>query len=254
MSTFALKMIAFITMLIDHIAACLFTVVKVAPLHGATYSFYLFLRFIGRIAFPIFCFLLVEGVRHTKCHWRYALRLAIFAVLSEVPFDLALFGEVVTWKHQSVMLTLLLGMLPLWFLWWSLKWKGFRRYVGIAVYFGLVAGLAYVAGKINTDYGMAGVVQIGVMGLLLLPWDEWLPGLGTNRAFRCLIVAAAIFACCLVSRNQFELYALISLPFIGFYNGTRGFKTRWSKWGSYFFYAAHLTLLALIFVVPKLYL
>lgn len=57
------------------------------------------MRGIGRIAFPIFIFQIIEGVRHTDHPWRYLSRIAVLAVISEVPFDLALFGQWFTWDH-----------------------------------------------------------------------------------------------------------------------------------------------------------
>src|SRR5699024_500130 len=85
-----LKLLACLTMLLDHIGATL--------VPGWT------LRIIGRLAFPIFCFLLAEGAHYTKNPAKYAFRLAIGAILSEIPFDFALFGGW-TWYYQSVMLT-----------------------------------------------------------------------------------------------------------------------------------------------------
>ena len=93
-----LKLIACVTMLIDHIGATL-----VAPTDAIYYAYVelytamawvnLVMRCIGRIAFPIFCFLLVEGAHHTRNPRKYALRLAIGMVLSEIPFDLAFFSD-----------------------------------------------------------------------------------------------------------------------------------------------------------------
>ena len=102
-----LKIIAMITMLIDHIGAAVCmrmmlaegfgdlngaaeeTIKAWVTVHADLYSTYYMFRMIGRIAFPIFCFLLVEGFKHTKDAKKYAIRLFAFALISEIPFDLA---------------------------------------------------------------------------------------------------------------------------------------------------------------------
>lgn len=102
-----LKLIAIITMLIDHTAATILDRILIARSIGGLgnnntqaamdfmsdnaviYGVYMIMRLIGRIAFPIFCFLLVEGFVHTHNKWKYALRLGLFALISEIPFDLA---------------------------------------------------------------------------------------------------------------------------------------------------------------------
>lgn len=133
-----LKLIAIITMFIDHVGASLFEfyTYKFMDQNGAEYcrqqmmakvpwlwhdwmldastvnSIDMTLRSIGRIAFPIFCFLLVEGFIHTHDLRKYMIRLIIFAFVSDVPFDLAFFGEV-TLRHQNVFFTLFFGVLAL---------------------------------------------------------------------------------------------------------------------------------------------
>ena len=82
---FTIKIIAMISMLTDHTAAVFVN----AEQHAYLYEF---LRGAGRIAFPVFCFMLVEGFMHTGDVKKYLLRLFIFAVISEIPFDLAFFA------------------------------------------------------------------------------------------------------------------------------------------------------------------
>ena len=80
MSAFTLKMIALVTMIIDHVGAVFFPEI-------------IWLRYIGRISMPIYAFLLVQGYQHTRDFKRYVIRMAIFAVVSEVPYDLLFHGS-----------------------------------------------------------------------------------------------------------------------------------------------------------------
>lgn len=122
----ALKWIAVITMFIDHIGAVILEKGVILAYNrqlpsALSYDTSLFLsqidrifRQIGRISFPIFCFLLVEGFFHTSNRLRYALRLALFAFLSEIPFDLAFRGCILEFSYQNVIFTLLFGFLTMW--------------------------------------------------------------------------------------------------------------------------------------------
>lgn len=115
-----LKLIAVVTMLTDHAGA---TVIRAIWRHPAVSSvperytlwshIYAASRDIGRIAFPIFCFLLVEGFLHTRNVRKYAERLLLFALISELPFDLALKGNWYYPAKQNVYFTLLIGLLVL---------------------------------------------------------------------------------------------------------------------------------------------
>ena len=109
-----LKLIAVISMFIDHAAHILmnsfdFMGVKI---YG-NYTVYYVLRLVGRLAFPIFCFLIVEGFLHTRNVKKYCMRLAIFAVISEIPFNLMLSGKLIDLNHQNVYFTLLFGVIAL---------------------------------------------------------------------------------------------------------------------------------------------
>ena len=103
-----LKLIACITMFIDHFGHA------IVPYFTVPYveEFYYTCRVIGRIAFPIYCFLLVEGMQKTRYPYKYILRLAIGILLAELPFDI-LFEGGFSWAAQSVMVTLTLGAIML---------------------------------------------------------------------------------------------------------------------------------------------
>ena len=164
----ALKYIACITMLIDHIgASCIEAGILLPALaagaascSGIPVSTLLaadrVLRYIGRLAFPIFCFLAVEGFLHTHDVKRYMQRLLLFGLLSEVPFDLAFFRTPFAPQHQNVYWTLALGVLAMAGL------KRFEKENGLPGWQGLVwaGGCAALALVANTDYHAIGVLII----------------------------------------------------------------------------------------------
>ena len=126
-----LKMIAIVTMLIDHIGAAVLArllmvnglgeldqtntdaIMQWLSANGALYGTYTVMRMIGRVAFPIFCFLLVEGFLHTHDVKKYAMRLGLFALLSEIPFDLAFSSKILEFNYQNVFFTLFIGLLTM---------------------------------------------------------------------------------------------------------------------------------------------
>lgn len=110
-SSAVLKYIAMVTMLIDHIGASglIFLMFNI----GISMRMYYISRMIGRVAFPIYLFLLVEGFVHTKNIKKYIIRLTLFAILSEVPFDMAFWGGFVNMQHQNVMWSLLICVIML---------------------------------------------------------------------------------------------------------------------------------------------
>ncbi len=139
-----IKIIAVASMLIDHIAATILirqilergymdaasgslsNIMEWLTENGVLFYGYQVMRRIGRLGFPIFCFLLVEGFRRTGNVKRYALRLAAFAMLSEIPFDLATKGELIYMGYQNVYFTLLLGLLAL----CGIDWIGHHKLPG----------------------------------------------------------------------------------------------------------------------------
>lgn len=231
-----LKIIAMVTMLIDHIgAAVLLRYMLDMQNHIAdigTYNqlfiLYRVLRGIGRIAFPIYCFLLVEGFQKTRNLGKYILRLAVFTVIAEVPFDLCFTSQPFSPGYQSVMLTLLIGVITMWAV-SLLERHVHNRMLLVLSSAAVIAVGAAAAELMNTDYGYMGVACI--MVIYALRRVKWLQITGG-----CLVFL-------------WEVWAPIAFIPIAFYNGKRGLKL---KYVFYLFYPLHLLILYLICVVMGL--
>ena len=232
-----LKWIAIVAMLIDHIGVVLlYGWAKYRHAWGAgieSLNFYYILRSIGRLGFPLFCFLLAEGFVHTRSRWKYLLRLFVFALISELPFDRAFWSGWVDLGHQNVFFTLSLGLLAA-MLWDELTqgnapdcppWRGIAAS-------GCAIALGAAAYYLKTDYDAMGVALILVMVLLRdKPW------------VRDLVAGGVLAAMIPFGSHWIELFGVLAFPLFHLYNGQRG---RQSKYFFYIFYPAHLLLLALI--------
>ena len=220
----ALKLAACITMLIDHIgASCIEATYEVAyRTPPQILQLDRVLRLIGRLAFPIFCFLLVEGFLHTHDVKKYIGRLFLFGLLSEVPFDLAFFKTPFHWGNQNVYWTLALGVLAMAMLQKSEDADGNAAWMGRLA----ALGCAVVAQLAGTDYGAIGVALIVALYLTR-----------NHRRYQCIIGAGMML---------FEITAPLAFVLLWFYNGERGRCPQWAKWAFYGFYPVHLTLLALV--------
>lgn len=243
-----LKIIAVITMIIDHIGASVLELTLrdrgllgfvarglggIRSLEGVNrvlvISWWVMRMIIGRVAFPIFCYLLVEGFLYTKSVRKYAGRLFLFAVISEVPFDLGIFQTAWYPQYQNVFFTLLTGLLCMQGFAWLDKKRNERTvfliYVGKAAV--LLAGMA-AAWFFKTDYGAGGVIFILCLYIFR-----------TNKALQLGIG-------CVVSMVVDEVMAPLAFLPVLFYRGERGLKLK------YFFYAIypiHLFLLYWICVI-----
>lgn len=230
-----LKWVAILTMLIDHVAyVLLFAWAQYRRAWGTgieSLNFYYLMRCVGRLGFPLFCFLLVEGFAHTRNRWKYLLRLSLFALLSELPFDIAFQKTWIEFAHQNVFFTLALGLLAVMI--WELLMKGeeteasaWRGLAAIACALALGAAAWYM----HTDYGAMGVALILVLYLLReRPWTRDLAAFG---------VLAAMLS---FGSHWIELFGALSFVLFHLYNGQRG---RQIKYFFYVFYPAHLLLLA----------
>lgn len=104
LSIFSLKIVAIITMFIDHFAFLFVT---------ENEQLYNILRSVGRLSFPIFCFVLVEGYFHTTNRLSYAIRLGTFSLISEIPYNM-MYGNIFFLQKQNVMFTLFIGFMVIW--------------------------------------------------------------------------------------------------------------------------------------------
>lgn len=219
-----LKLIACITMIIDHIgASCIearYGTAENCPA-GLT-EFDLVLRLIGRLAFPIFCFLLVEGFLHTHDGKQYLRRLLLFGAVSEIPFDRAFFRVPFYGGHQNVYWTLALGMIAM------AAMQHFQDAAGRLTWQGGAAAVvcALAAELAATDYGAIGVALIAALYLT------------RNSRTQQSILGAGMML--------FELTAPLAFVLTWFYNGQRGRCPQWAKWAFYLFYPVHLVVLGVI--------
>ena len=224
-----LKIIAMVTMLIDHIAAVVLT--RLYLTGGLSYGGYgviLALRLVGRIAFPIYCFLLVEGFLRTRDVKKYLLRMVAFAFITEVPYDLALTGQVMNFGYQNVMFTMAIGLVALYGLKKVEEMKA-SKWLQLLLQIVVVAVAACVAAVCKTDYSWGGIVCICVIYLFK----------ASNA--RKLLLGNAV----LIMMSTLEVAALVAVPLVGAYNGKRGMKL---KYLFYAFYPMHLLLLYVICV------
>lgn len=265
-----LKKTACLTMFVDHFFAILFLgYMNLHPVNGGRdprlESIYRVGRAVGRVSFVLFAFLIVEGFVHTKSRARYLLRLGVFALLSELPFDLAFSGKIFDWTGQNIYWTLFLGVLVL-TLWEylgaylgesfgahrnRLSWSG-KPPVGCRAVFWIVRLMVVAAGCgaaffFSTDYRYMGVLLIftfyltrkqGVAVQFLTAGCVML--LGTFSA-NCIRYADRFTIAYLFRFSLREMYGLFAFLLIAAYSGERGKQL--PKLFYYGFYPAHLLFL-----------
>ncbi len=248
----ALKIIACVIMVVDHAGLAVLNPYINVNVGNMTYEKYVGLtellanmRLIGRIAFPIFCFLLVEGFLHTRSFWKYVRNLAIFAVISEPAFDLSLFQRPVYFKYQNVYFTLLIGLLCLGLLkllmerperlfyigkrgrMEEVKGKAVPEWLVFLSCIAVVSGSMAIAWFLKTDYSFKGVLVIVLMYLFR-----------RNIALRLVLGELPLY---------YEPAAFFSMIPLFLYNNKRGgLKSAFFKYFFYAFYPLHLTILYLI--------
>ena len=249
-----LKLIACITMFIDHATAGIMLPVVKAGYFPDSISFdtlniiYKILRGIGRNSFPIFCFLLVEGFIHTKNRLRYALSLLIFGFISEPFFDLTFyckedvyninFIKVLSenrsiWNdHCNVYFTLFISLMVLWAI--QSSFALVKKLSAHMIFAHILSGMAIFLGaflgqKLDCDYHWFGVVLVVIFYVF--------------RLFAPInLVAGYLF----LANFGTEYLAFPAFILIYFYNKKRGRRLGKLKYAFYAFYPVHILLIHVV--------
>lgn len=181
-------------------------------LFGREYTVYLIFRDIGRAAFPIFCFLLLEGFRHTRSRFLYGRNLLLFALLSEIPWNL-MFTNTLRYERQNVFFTLFLGYLAF----CAIEYFQTRPSMQLLC----ILGLLVVSIFLKADYGWRGYIFL----LIIYYMRNDKPG-------------QAILGSCWLYYEWRASFAFLS---INLYNGKRGFiRGKSAKYFFYWFYPVHI--------------
>ena len=219
----AIKMIALAVMILDHIGASL--LIK-APFANQTLfsvfshniTLYWIVRAVGRLAFPMYCFLLTEGFRYTRSREKYGVNLLLFALISEIPWNLEHSGRFF-YKTQNVFFTLFLGFLAMYF---YEKYRNDQR----KMFFSLLA-IFVVSIVLRSDYGSKGV---GFILFLYMMKD--------HRAVRDIVGS------CFLSNPGIVIFSFVPIEM---YNSKRGFiRTKAAKYLFYAAYPVHILILYFI--------
>ena len=254
----ALKIIAAVTMLIDHIGAAILLPMHLTGINalGRWIDVYSILRTIGRTAFPIFAFLLAEGFFHTHSRRKYFGRLALFALLSEIPYDMAFYGRAVYQDSQNVFWTLGIGFFVIWGLEelygrYAAGWKLIKK-----------NGMGYRSGSLE-GRGKAYYQAAACLLAVLLIFVGWLAAeiLRTDYGgYGVLLIVLFYFGrhakvwpvlTCLGGYLLFlwEPWCLGGFLLILFYDGTRKPAGKGFQYFFYLFYPVHLLIFGFVRVV-----
>ena len=213
-----LKVIAVLSMLIDHIGAYLFPNI-------------LIFRIIGRLAFPIFAFFIAEGWKHTRSKKKYFLLIILFAVISQVPYYFL--GNAI---KLNILFTFMLSLGLIYFI-DNFKTSSIISMLGSAGVF-LLALLGELLGVI--DYGLLGVMLSLAFYYLNL---KWLKILVAGILLAMLSIKSIIFNE-IIFENFIQFFSLLSLILLVFYNGKKGKLNL--KYFFYVFYPLHLGIIWLV--------
>ena len=276
LSSFWLKIIAFLTMTVDHLGLML-----LLYYYDVSDPRVVVLRSIGRIALPLFCFMIFEGTMKTKHFGKYALRLGILTIIISIAVGVMVYTDMGFPRNiGNIFMDLLLGATGVYFLKrkeWYLK--------PIALLPLVIAVLSTVANNIEVTQGTMihwfppifrlqyhyyGILMIYGFYLMYLfknfllaiyvknigVDEESIKGTPIDRTLENILCAIVIFTATIVfyyfsfNLNELhgtQLWAIASGALLLFYNGQRGYNRKWFQYGSYLYYPIHIGILALIF-------
>lgn len=221
-----LKYIAFASMFIDHFNKAIITpfLTGTGPMVIITTIF----DILGRIAFPIFAFMVVEGFFKTKSRWSYLRNLLIFAVISEIPYDMFQSAEFINTWSQNILWGLALGLFTIMVI-DKLKEKIKQIPLWIIVSILIVALSSLGSMLISSDYEYYAII---IIYLYYLFYDKKL--LASGLSYLVIIK---------------EIYAILGFATVLFYNGEKG---KQNKIFNYLFYPVHLLIFGIIRMVFKI--
>ena len=237
-SSFTLHVSAMAFMLCDHLWATLFPAQE-------------WLTCIGRLTFPIFAFMIVEGYFHTSNIRKYMLRMLIFAVISEIPFNLIYGSTVVYPYHQNVLWTFLIALLSIALI---EKTKKSKKWWQTLLVSAAVVAVDFLLGfAAMVDYFGAGILMVLVF--YFFRGKKWWCLLG-QVVFLGILNIEVIGGYCYpvqIGGYEFEIVqqglALLSLIPIWLYNGRQGHHSKFFQYFCYAFYPVHLLLLYVIWQI-----
>lgn len=281
-SSFVLKLIALLSMTFDHIGVMSYS-------YGYNLLVFDIFRIIGRIAMPLFCFMIVEGVLHTKSFPKYILRLSIMAVV--ISIALIVLVSVPSLGFQSmreqgnIFLDLALGATTI----YCLRLKGSKKLFALLPFAYVIT--SFVASKIEvsnqilihwfpyflrTQYGLLSFSLIVLFYLSYLLKDFYFKGytkgmgvpedtfVGSDYERNIVNIISSLFLLTTALLFHFlntyltyqyldvQLYSIFAGAFILLYNGKRGYNSKWFEYGSYLYYPVHILLIALVFYLLHL--
>ena len=202
---------------------------------------------IGRLTFPIFAFLIVEGYTHTSDLKKYVKRLAVFAILSEIPFNLAMGSRVFYPIHQNVLWSFLISI---GLIYWNGKFINQKIWKRVFVCIATIC-IAYIVGPLMfVDYYHAGIFM--VLTFYFFRGKKWWCYLGQ---FICMwyinfeILGGFGYEIDLFGTTQFVVrqgFAMLALIPIWLYKGKKGYQSKAFQYACYAFYPIHLLILGMI--------